>query len=162
MGDFKINYLSNATTQNVKRTFNILALTQIIKTETRINEDSSTRIDLIFTKKAAKVTNASSFPLSFSYHDMIGCVKKINTIKYDSRTIEYRDYKYYNHNDLCNDIKNIDWKPIEKTSDVNEALKYFNTKVSDAFDRHAPTIEKNVKGRSCKWLTRELKKEMYN
>ena len=41
-------------------------------------------------------------------------------------------------------------------------LKYFNTKVFEIFDRHAPTIQKNVKGRPCKWVTRELKKEMNN
>ena len=139
-----------------------MGLTQIIKTATRITEDSSTSIDLIFKNKAVNATNASSFPLSFSDHDMIGCVRKTNTIKWDLRTIECREYKHYNHIDLCNDIKNISWKPIEKASHVNKALKYFNTKVSDVFDRHVPTIQKNVKGRPCKWLTRELKKEMNN
>ena len=59
-------------------------------------------------------------------------------------------------------MKNINCKPIEEAFDVNKALKYFNTKVSEAFDRHAPTIQKNVKGRPCKWLTRELKKETNN
>ena len=127
-----------------------------------ITEDSPTSIDLIFTNKAAKVTNASSFPLLFSDHDMIGCVRKIYTIKYDPETNECRDCKHYNHIDLCNDIKNLDWKPIEEASDVNKALKYFTTKVSKVFDRHAPIIQKNVKGRQCKWLTRKLKKEMDN
>ena len=117
---------------------------------------------MIFTNEAANVTNAPSFPLSFSDHDMFGCVRKINTIKYDPKAIECRDYKHYNHNDLCNDIKSINWKPIEEASDVNKALKYFNTKVSEVFGRHAPTIQKNVKGRPCKWLNRELKKEMNN
>ena len=93
---------------------------------------------------------------------MIGCVRKINTIKYDPRTIECLDYKHYNHSDLCNDIKNINWKPIEEASDVNKALKYFKTKVSKVFDRHAPTIRKKVKERLCKWLIRELKKEVNN
>ena len=69
MGDFNINYLSNATNLNVKRAFNNLGLTQIIKTATRITKDSSTSIDLIFTNKVANVANASSFPLSFSDHD---------------------------------------------------------------------------------------------
>ena len=107
----------------------------------------------------ANVTNALSFRLSFSDHDMIGCVRKINTIKYDPRTIECLDYKHYNHSDLCNDIKNINWKPIKEASDFNKALKYFNTKVSKVFDRYAPTMRKKVKERLCKWLIRELKKE---
>ena len=159
--DFNISYLSKAYL-NVKRAFKNLGLIQIIKTATRITENSSISIDQIFTNKVANVTNASSFCLSFSDHDMIGCVRKINTIKYDPRTIESLDYKHYNHSDLCNDIKNINWKPIEEASDVNKALKYFNTKVSKVFDRHAPTIRKKVKERLCKWLIRELKKEVNN
>ena len=162
MGNFNINYLSTAKNLNLKRAFNNLGLTQIIRTATRITKDSSTSIDLIFTNKAANVTNASSFPLSFSDHDMIGCVRKINTMKYAPKTIECRDYKHYNHDGLCNDIKNINWKPIEEASDVNKALKYFNAKVSKVIGRHAPTIQKSVKGRPCKWLIRKLKKEMNN
>ena len=34
--------------------------------------------------------------------------------------------------------------------------------MSEVFNKHAPTIQKNVKGRPCKWLTRELKMEMNN
>ena len=162
IGDFNISYLSNATNLNVKIAFNNLGLIQIIKTATRITENSSISIDQIFTNKVANVTNASSFRLSFSDHDMIGCVRKINTIKYDPRTIECLDYKHYNHSDLCNDIKNINWKPIKEASDFNKALKYFNTKVSKVFDRYAPTMRKKVKERLCKWLIRELKKEMNN
>ena len=131
-----------------------MELTQIIMTATRITKDSSTLIDLICPNEVANVTNSSSFLLSFSDHDIIGCVRKINTIKYDPRTIECRDYKHYDHNDLCNDMKNTNWKPVEEATHVNKALKYFNTKVSKIFDRHEPTIQKNVKGRPYKWLTK--------
>ena len=110
----------------------------------------------------ANVTIVSSFPLFSSDHHMISCVRKINTIKCDPRTIERCDYKHHNHNDLCNDIKSINPKPIEEVSDVNKVLEYFNAKVSEVSDRHAPSIQKKVKGRPCKWLTRELKKEMNN
>ena len=56
MGDFNNNYLSNATNLNVKKAFNNLGLTQIIKTTTRITEDSTSSIHLIFTSKVANVT----------------------------------------------------------------------------------------------------------
>ena len=132
MGDFNINYLSTATNLNLKRAFNNLGLAQIIKTATRITKNSSTSIHLIFTNKAANVMNASSFPLSFGDLDVIGCVRKINTIKCDPRTIECCDYKH-NHKNLCNDIRNINWKPIEEASDVSKVLKYFSTKVFEVW-----------------------------
>ena len=104
MGDFNINYLSNAANINVKKAFNNLGLIQIIKTATRITGFIYLNRPE-FTNKAANVTNASSCLLSSSDYDMIGCVRKINTIKYDPGTIDCRVYKNYNHNDLCNDIK---------------------------------------------------------
>ena len=39
MGNFNINYLSTAKNLNLKRAFNNLGLTQIIRTATRITKD---------------------------------------------------------------------------------------------------------------------------
>ena len=74
IGDFNISYLSNVINIYVKRAFNNLGL---FKTATTITEDSFTSVDLIFTNKAANVTNVSSFSLSFIDHDMIDCMRKI-------------------------------------------------------------------------------------
>ena len=52
--------------------------------------------------------------------------------------------------------------PVYKATDVNVALKYFNHKLRNLFDKHAPISEKRVKSRPCKWLTAELKIEMDN
>ena len=59
-------------------------------------------------------------------------------------------------------LKNINWKPIEEGSDIYKAIKYFNTKVSGVFDSHSPTIQKKAIGGLCKWVARELKKEINN
>ena len=152
MGDFDINYLSNAANINVKKAFNNLGLTQIIKTATRITEDSSTSIDLSLQTKRLmlRMRHLSLCPSVI----MIWLVvwrksTPANTIQEQSNVLTAN-----NHNDLCNDTKNINWKPIEEASEVNKAFRYFNTKVSKIFDRHEPTIQKNVKGRPCKWLTK--------
>ena len=50
--------------------------------------------------------------------------------------------------------------PVYGATDVNVALKYFNHKLKNLFDKHAPISEKRVKSRPCKWLTTELKIEM--
>ena len=47
-----------------------------------------------------------------------------------------------------------------EATEVNVALKYFNHKLKNHFDKHAPISEKRVKSRPCKWLTAELKIEM--
>ena len=47
--------------------------------------------------------------------------------------------------------------PVYEATDVNVALKYFNTNSKNHFDKHAPISEKRVKSRPCKWFTAELK-----
>ena len=63
---------------------------------------------------------------------------------------------------MCVDVRKIDWSAVIELNNVNAAVDYFNTMVTDVFDKHAPRIRKIVKGRPCKWLNRELKKEMHN
>ena len=52
--------------------------------------------------------------------------------------------------------------PGYEATEVNVALKYFNHKLKNLFDKHAPISEKRVKSCPCKWLTAELKIEMDN
>ena len=42
-------------------------------------------------------------------------------------------------------------------TDVNKATDYFTDTLRQIFYSHAPLVEKWVKGKKCKWLTRELK-----
>ena len=66
----------------------------------------------------------------------------------------------YDHKKLCSDISEIDWNPVYDSTDVNLAVSYFNSELRKSFDKHAPLIEKRVKGRECKWLNAEIKNEM--
>ena len=106
-----------------------------------------TLIDLIFTNTPVNITEVSTFALSFSAHDMIGCSRKINHQKYDPKIVECRDYKNYNPEAMCDEIKNIELIPLEEITDINIAVDYFNTKVTEVFDRHAPKTRKHVKGK---------------
>ena len=51
---------------------------------------------------------------------------------------------------------------MHEATEVNVALKHFNHKLKNLFDKHATISEKRVKSRPCKWLTAELKIEMDN
>ena len=76
-------------------------------------------------------------------------------MKYDPLIIKYRDYRNYNHEVMCVDVRKIDWSAVIELNNVNAAVDYFNTMVTDIFDKHAPRICKIVKGKPCKWLNRE-------
>ena len=161
MGDFNVNYL-NATNKDFKTTINTLGYKQIVTTATRTTENSSTLIDIILTNTATNISEVSVFALSLSDHDMVVCTRKVNRFKFEPQTIKCRNYSHYNENDFCDDVKNINWTSLESINDVNSALNFFNTTLGEIFDKHAPIIRKKVKGKPCKWLTRELKGVMNN
>jgi hypothetical protein len=82
---------------------------------------------------------------SLSDHDMVACIRTINHQRYNPRMIKYRDYKNYDHNELCADMINIDWQPLYEILDVNKALDNLNNILGETFSKHAPLIEKRVK-----------------
>ena len=45
-------------------------------------------------------------------------------------------------------------------NDVNQATNVFNNLLETTFNKHAPLINKRVKGRSCPWLNHEIKTKM--
>ena len=67
----------------------------MIKTATSIAKGLSTLIDVILTNRPDNVINVNSIISSLSDHNVIKCVRKLNNIKFNPRTIKCRDYKNY-------------------------------------------------------------------
>ena len=87
-------------------------LTQIIKSPTRydLHTISSSLIDIIFLKETLGTAKSEVLPMSISDHDMIGCVYKMNNIKFNGRTIRCRDYRNYNPEQLEKDNRESNLK----------------------------------------------------
>ena len=71
-----------------------------------------------------------------------------------------RDYSKYNPDLLINDIRQTDWSYIYNSNDVNKSVEYLTIKLKNAFDKHAPVIEKHVRGKPCLWIDECLKRQM--
>ena len=56
-----------------------------------------------------------------------------------------------------NDLKNQQWHEVIQQADFNTAWDQIKAIVKNVIDRHAPFIERTVRGRDCLWLTRDLK-----
>ena len=108
--------------------------------------ETATLIDIIATNNQAAISCCDVITSSLSDHDMVGCSRKIHSFKYGPRTIVCRNYAKYDPKEMVKDVKNIDWEPFYQSTCVNSALDYFNTKLRYVFHRHAPTMEKRVKG----------------
>ena len=81
-------------------------------------------------------------------------------MKFPSRKIRCRNYASYNPKSLNDDLSRADFGPIFQTKSVDKAWMCFRNIFESNFDKHAPYILKQVKGRPCSWLNSEIKAQM--
>ena len=159
MGDFNINYNSKSNKQ-FKDMMKMNGFKQIITSPTRITKDSSSLIDLSFVNKPAHFPKSNVIESSLSDHEMIYCHRKMNSQKYPMRSIKCRNYRSYDPAQLLIDANEIDWSPIYTSNNVNNTVSFFQTSLKTLFDKHAPYVEKRVRGQPCSWLNENVKTEM--
>lgn len=152
-----VNYLNSRDNREVKAIIQQKGLTQIIKKPTRVTQDTKSLIDIIATNNPGSIAEQDVIPTSLSDHDLVGCVRKLNNKMYTSKTVKTRNYAKYNPDNMNRDFEQVNWLPVLSLSNVNDAVNTFNGIVKDIFDKHAPIIQKRVKGRPCAWLNENLK-----
>jgi hypothetical protein len=131
---------------------NLHGLKQIIKKPTRISEVSKTLIDIIATNCVENLDDSEVIPTSIGDHEMVGCVRKLNSRKFNSRTIKCRDYKNYDPESMRNELRELDWSPVFLSTNVNTAWNSMKNCLESVFNRHAPMIVKKIKGKPAPWL----------
>ena len=87
MGDNNTNYLDKNNHNDIKDIFMLYGYKQLVTKTTRITENSKTLIDTIFTKKPENTSKPNTIMTGLSDHDMVGCVRKLNHLKQESKTI---------------------------------------------------------------------------
>ena len=160
MGDTNINYLDKNNHNDIKDIFMLNGYKQLVTKATWITENSKTLIDKIFTNKPENISKTDTIPTSLSDHDMVGCVRKLNHLKYESKTIHCRNYKDYDPKTLQKDLQEQSWVTYYSFKEPNSAWIYLKSILTHLFDKHAPQIKKEVKGRYCPWLTPGIKRLM--
>ena len=87
MGDTNINYLDKNSHNDIKYIFMLNCYKQLVTKATRITEDSKTLVDTIYNSKLENISKTDTIQTSLSDHDMVGCARKSNHLKYESKTI---------------------------------------------------------------------------
>ena len=89
MGDMNVNYLKENDHEVIKDIFPENGFKQILNTPTRITDQTSSLIDLIYVNNKQNISYKTVTPTGVSGHDLIGCVRKVKNVKYESETIHY-------------------------------------------------------------------------
>lgn len=106
--------------------------------------------------------------LSLSDHDFVYCIRKLNWVKTPPEVKCFRNYAKYDPSKFCDDLRNVDWNGNENSHDetnvnnvcVDNAWSRFKAIFLQVADRHAPFIQKRVRGCDCPWITGQIKREI--
>ena len=164
VGDFNINYNlrhSNAfkLIKYMEREFN---LNQIIKTSTRVTQNTSNCIDLIFTNMEY-IKEYGTLDMSISDHLPTYLVKKKAKLSPQYTTFWGRSYVNYNKDAFQRDIKShhLWYKFWEEGEENPESLwQIFLTIITEVADIHCPFKRMKFRDDSPEWITREMVQEI--
>ena len=83
----------------------------------------STFIDVFLTNNPYVVRETNVIPVSIGDHDMIGAVRKANFVKFLTKNTTYRDYRNYDANVICDQLRESNWGEVYSANDVESAWK---------------------------------------
>ena len=132
LGDLNANYNKRNICKELKDIITVHGYNQLINTPTRITKESSTLIDIILTNNQSVISATGIAPLNLSDHDLIGCVRKMNHMKYQYKTITCRNYSKYDPEKMRMDLQSQNMNELYTISDVNSAVEMFEA----YFDYH--------------------------
>ena len=89
-----------------------------------------------------------------------GMVRRMHVEKFKTRNILTRDYSKYDKEAFQHELQSIDWMDVLLAGEINSSWNLFKRNLTAVVDRHAPFVEKRVRGRDCAWLTTETKNKM--
>ena len=160
--DLNWNYLDNKNNVLIKDLFKLCGYKQIIKTATRTAKDSSNSATLIviLTNWPDNVINADSIISCLSNHNVIKCVRKLNNIKSNPRTIKCRDYKNYNQTSVSAELSDVSEAIVYNPPDLDMAWNNLQWILSENINRYTPLTNKRVKGKPAPWLNADVKSAM--
>ena len=158
-GDLNVNLLKQEN-KDFKAVLADFGLKQMIEKLTRGAETSETLIDVILTNNPKNMKRTEVIPTSIGDHDMVGCVRKLNHSGFKARKIICHNYKNYRPDDMNKDLEAIDWSPFYICRNVNKTWSLMKDVLVEIFERHAPKIYKNFRGKPAPWLNTDVKKLM--
>ena len=155
-----VNFFKNKDHKDIQSILQLNGFSQIINKPTRTTEYSRTLIDIICTTNKQVINKVDVIPTSISDNDMVDVVRKMNHFRQPSRTITCRNYTKYMPDNMRNDLKTIDWSGFFACTNINRSWDIFKSNLLAVFDKHAPTIQKRVKGSQSQWLSTDIKDVM--
>ena len=158
VGDFNLNVFDPKDKEKINDFCYDHQLSQLVEKPTRVTENSSTCIDLIFSSHPEKVNKIEVVPLGLSDHSMVLLNRKVHTkMRQPVKIIRVRNFKHFDESDFRNTLASMPWEIVESFDNVSEAWEIWQNMFNEACDIHAPyRIFRCSNKRMAPWVTREI------
>jgi len=115
-------------------------------------------LDMIVSSSPDRLVHADQFPaIGLSAHDLIVAVFSFSVPKFSPIDVTFRDFRNLDVDALRSDALNVPWHEMFHYTDVNAKVEFFNSKIYDLFDRHAPYKNVRIKHRPKPWFTNNVR-----
>ena len=156
---FRKRLLSNSNkTQN--NFCDIYNLKNLVKEPTCFkNPDNPSCIDLFLINEPRTFQRTTTIETGISdFHKLVVTVLKTFYKKQRLKIINYRNYKNFEKENFCQDLK----KGLLKFDITNAPLLKFNDTMLSVLDKHAPKKLKYIRSNNCNFMTKEPRKAIMN
>ena len=141
-----------------------LNLTQIIKTPTRITDNSQSLIDVILVSSPTHVHESGVLNIRISDHHPIYAFLTLKSPKTPSSHMTVCSYKNYNPPSFTADLASKSDRllsiMLDRNTNVNTKLTTFYDVFHSTLEVHAPVKTLKVRSRPCPYVTREMKDQI--
>ena len=131
----------------------------LLRIKTRVTDNTATTLDLIMTNNHGKVNQSGVIPLSMSDHYLVYCTwgKKCAMSEKDFHKYKLlRNYKHFDVSSYAEDVSQTSWDDIERCKDVNSAYGFFEEKLMDLIDKHAPLKKQRIRKQESPWMNSDI------
>ena len=163
LGDFNMDLKKQ--NPRWKHSFDSYNLHQIVKSPTRVTQNSETLIDHIYVSESRNIIETCVPTSNISDHYPV-CLtwnkKGAKMPKIGHKTIKYRCFSNFNEQLFLNDISLSPLAMVYNMTEPTEALDFWLDTFNTIYDKHAPYKQKRVKSvPKPKWFTKELQEAIY-
>ena len=165
LGDFNCNMISNTdnNTRLLNEVADIYGLHQLITEPTRITQNTSTLIDVVFTNCPDRIVCSGVKYVGISDHSLVYAYRKLSADSQSRghKTVTYRKLKNFCSASFRNDIAKQNWESLEQIHDPNVMWNEWKRMFLSCADKHAPLRTKRARGTKSPWINTTVKKLMH-
>ncbi|XP_019631566.1 PREDICTED: uncharacterized protein LOC109475403 [Branchiostoma belcheri] len=155
LGDLNCDVFKSRSCKKIDKICSTFQAKQLIDEPTRVNENSSTCIDIIIATLPEKVSESGVCSTGLSDHCFTYAVRKAKRPSGNPRTATVRSYRRFDETAFQQDLHSAPWSTVEECTNIDDALSSFQTMLTEICDKHAPWVSVRIRGHEPPWITQE-------